>query len=159
TEQRERLAATNLQRARELAPVLETITGIETRMRDDGHRVGRLATELDTTTRELRMVPIGSLYEQYPRATRALARELGREVRLELLGRAIEVARAVLDRIADPLLHIIRDAIDHGIEPPDVRRRAGKPEAGQIRLHAQLRGRLLELEISDDGAGIDVEVV
>jgi chemotaxis protein histidine kinase CheA len=158
-DQRQRAAAQSLQRARELAVLLEIISGIESRLREDGHRVGRIVSELDSTTRELRMVRISTLYEQYPRAVRQMARELGRDARLQLRGDDVEVDRAVLDRLADPLLHLLRNAIDHGIEPPEVRRQGGKPSTGTIRISATVRGRLLELEVGDDGGGIDVEQV
>lgn len=139
--------------------LLQTITGIESRLRDDRHRMANLITELDGVVRELRMVPLSTLLASYPVAVHSLARELGREVRLEFEGDAVEVDRAVLDRLADPLLHLIRNAVDHGIEPPDARLRAGKRREGTIRLRAQLRGQGLEVEIRDDGAGIDVAAV
>jgi chemotaxis protein histidine kinase CheA/CheY-like chemotaxis protein len=145
--------------ARLFGMLLEAIAGIETRLREDSYRITDLVAELDGATRELRMVPLGRLFEQYPLAVRELARELGREVRLDLEGEAIEVDRSVLDRLADPLLHLVRNAVDHGIEPPEARRRAGKRPEGRLALIARLAGRMLEVTITDDGAGVDVETV
>lgn len=145
--------------ARLFGMLLEAIAGIETRLREDSYRITDLVTELDGATRALRMIPLGRLFEQYPLAVRELARELGREVRLELEGEAIEVDRSVLDRLADPLLHLVRNAVDHGIEPPEVRRRAGKRPEGRLALIARLAGRMLEVTITDDGAGVDTEAV
>ncbi len=139
--------------------LLQAISGIEARLREDRYRVANLISELDGVVRELRLVPLETLLRTYPLSVRSLARELGREVRLEFAGEAVEVDRAVLDGLADPLLHLIRNAVDHGIEPPEVRLRAGKRREGTIRLQARLQGRNLEVEISDDGAGIDVEQV
>jgi chemotaxis protein histidine kinase CheA len=139
--------------------LLQAIGGIELRLRDDRHRVSNLISELDGVVRELRMVPLSTLLRTYPVAVHSLARELGREVRLEFDGDAVEVDRAVLDRLADPLLHLIRNAVDHGIEPPEQRVRAGKRKEGRILLRARLHGQQLDVEIIDDGAGISVEVV
>lgn len=155
----EEISGKNQEAGRLFGKLLQTLTGIEQRLRDDQHRVSNLISELDGVVRELRMVPLSSLLRTYPVAVHALARELGREVRLEFEGDAVEVDRAVLDRLADPLLHLIRNAVDHGIEPPDVRLRAGKRREGTILLRAQLRGQGLEIEIRDDGAGIDVDAV
>lgn len=145
--------------ARLFGMLLEAIAGIETRLREDSYRITDLVAELDGATRALRMVPLSRLFEQYPLAVRELARELGREVRLELEGEALEVDRSVLDRLADPLLHLVRNAVDHGIEPPEVRRRAGKRPEGRLALIARLAGHMLEVTITDDGAGVDVETV
>lgn len=142
-----------------LRMMLEAITGIESRLRDDSYRIADLVAELDDATRELRMVPLQQLLQQYSLALRELSRELGKEIWLELEGETIEVDRAVLDRLADPLLHLVRNAADHGIEPPAVRRRSGKPAEGKLSIRARLQGRMLEIVVADDGAGIDVEVV
>lgn len=145
--------------ARAWTIVLDTLGGAEARVRDDAHQLSRLVHELDAATRELRMVPIGVLFEQYPAAVRSLARDLGRDVHLEVAGDSVEVDRAVLERIAEPLLHLVTNAVDHGIEPPEDRRRARKGVAGTIRVSARLAGHGLEVTVEDDGAGIDVESV
>ncbi len=137
----------------------QILGGIEAVLRDHGRQVGRTATMLESISRDMRMVPIRVLFDDYPRAVRSLARELAKEVRLEIIGENIQVDRAVLDAIAEPLIHIVRNAIDHGIEAPDDRALAGKPREGLIRVHANLVGSTLRIEISDDGKGIDVESV
>ncbi|MFO0579246.1 MAG: response regulator [Polyangia bacterium] len=144
---------------RPLRMLIEAITGIEVRLRDDSYRIADLVTELDEAMREVRMVPIQQLLQQYPVAVRELARELGKEVWIEFEGETIEVDRAVLDRLADPLLHLVRNAIDHGIETPAVRRKSGKRTEGKLTIRARLLGRLLEVAVVDDGAGINVEAV
>lgn len=141
------------------AQLAQILGGIEAVLREHGRQIGRNATMLEAVSRDMRMVPIRVLFDDYPRAVRSLARELAKEVRLEIVGDDIQVDRAVLDAIAEPLIHIMRNAIDHGIEPPDDRVKAGKPREGSIRLHANLVGSTLRIEISDDGKGIDVEAV
>jgi len=143
----------------ELGTIVDLLSAIETRLRADDFRMSQLIDELETTTRELRMVPIRSLFERYPRAVRSLARELGKKVRLRTEGEDIEADRVVLDRLAEPLLHLVRNAVDHGVEPADERRRAGKPEEGTITLRAEVRGRTLDVVVTDDGQGIDLDRV
>lgn len=139
--------------------LLDAITGLESRLRDDTHRVADLVSELDASIRELRMVPIRTLFDQYPVAIRELGRTLGRELRVDFEGETVEVDRAVLDRLAEPILHLLRNAADHGIEPAEERRRVQKPAEGTALVRARLNGRMLEITVSDDGAGIDIEAV
>jgi chemotaxis protein histidine kinase CheA len=141
------------------AQLAQILGGVEAVLRDHGRQIGRTATMLETVSRDMRMVPIRLLFDSYPRAVRSLARELNKEVRLHMDGDNIQVDRAVLDTIAEPLIHIVRNAIDHGIEAPHDRERAGKSREGLIRIHANLVGSTLRVEISDDGRGIDVEAV
>ncbi len=137
----------------------QVLGGLESVLRDHGRQVGRTATMLETISRDMRMVPIRVLFDSYPRAVRSLARELDKEIRLQIEGENILVDRSVLDAIAEPLIHIVRNAIDHGIESPAERERAKKPREGQLRIHANLVGSTLRVEISDDGKGIDVDAV
>jgi chemotaxis protein histidine kinase CheA len=137
----------------------QALGGLEAVLRDHGRQVGRTATMLETISRDMRMVPIRVLFDTYPRAVRSLARDLGKEVRLQIEGDNIQVDRAVLDAIAEPLIHIVRNAIDHGIEAPSERERANKRREGQLRIHATLIGSTLRVELSDDGKGIDVDAV
>jgi chemotaxis protein histidine kinase CheA len=145
--------------ARELGHLAETLSGLEGRLRDEAHQVARLVTELDGATRELRMVPIGSLLERYPVAVRSLARKLGKQVKLCTVGEATEVDREVLERLDEPLLHLVQNAVDHGIEPPARRSLAGKPPEATIVLTSWLAGQILHLEVADDGGGIDLSAV
>jgi two-component system, chemotaxis family, sensor kinase CheA len=142
--------------ARELGHLAETLSSLEGRLRDEAHQVARLVTELDDATRELRMVPIGSLLERYPVAVRTLARKLDKQVRLRTVGEATEVDREVLERLDEPLLHLVQNAVDHGIEPAARRTLAGKPPEATITLKSWLAGQILHVDVSDDGAGIDL---
>jgi chemotaxis protein histidine kinase CheA/CheY-like chemotaxis protein len=145
---------------------LETWTGIvaglsalEARLRDETHDLERFIGELDNTTRELRMIPLASLLDHFPLPLRQLARTLGRQVRFIVAGEQIEVDKALLELLEEPLLHLLRNAVDHGIEPPAARLRAGKPAEATVRIAAGLVGQRLHLQVSDDGAGIDVESI
>jgi len=137
----------------------QTLGGIEAIMRDHSHQLGRTASELESTARDLRIVPIRTLFEQYPRAVRSLARELGKEVHLEITGEDIQVDRSVLEAISQPLIHLVRNAVDHGIEDRELRVKRGKSPVGLIAIRATLAGSTIRIEIADDGAGIDVRQV
>lgn len=158
-EYRHELASKNAPAERLFAMLLNAISGIEARLRDDSYRISDLVAELNDATRALRMVPIRTLFEQYPVAVRELARKLGREARLELVGDELEVDRSVLERLTDPLLHLLQNAVDHGVESAEERRRAGKSAEGRITVCATLVGHTLDIAVADDGAGIDVAAV
>lgn len=145
--------------ARELGHLSEVLAGLEGRLRDEAHQVARLVTELDGATRELRMVPIGSLLERYPVAVRTLARKLDKQVILVTEGEATEVDREVLEQLDEPLLHLVQNAVDHGIEPPARRVQQGKPPSATITLKSWLSGQTLHVDVGDDGAGIDLAAV
>jgi two-component system, chemotaxis family, sensor kinase CheA len=119
----------------------------------------RSLTDLQDLTMRTRMVPVATVARPLQRAVRDLAHELGREVSWELRGEDTEIDRHVLDRLADPLLHLVRNAVDHGIEPPDERLAAGKPRRGTVRLHAMQLGSEVVVAVGDDGRGIDVDAV
>lgn len=137
----------------------EVLRSIESQLRDDVLRISNLVTALDEITRELRMVAVSVLFDRYPLAVRSIGRELGRQVTLVCQGEAALADRDVLEALDDPLLHLVRNALDHGIEPPEVRRAAGKEPTGTLTLTARVASDSLQVEISDDGAGIDVEQV
>jgi len=118
-----------------------------------------LLGELDAQVRSLRLVPIASLLERYVRAIRDLAREHGKEAIAEVRDAGVHLDKALLDRLAGPLTHLIRNAIDHGLEDPAGRAAAGKPRAGRVSLTAEPRAGMVALTISDDGRGIDPERV
>jgi two-component system chemotaxis sensor kinase CheA len=128
-------------------------------VRDDVRRLARMATVLDGVVRELRMVPIAQVLARLPLVARELARELGKQVRVTLHDGGVEADRVVLEELQAPLLHLVRNAIDHGLEPADERRAAGKPEVGELTIRAAVVGGVLRLELADDGAGIDVDLV
>jgi two-component system chemotaxis sensor kinase CheA len=103
------------------------------------------------------MVPVGPLLNRFKRSVRDIANELGKSVTLEIAGEKTELDKRMIDELGDPLVHLVRNAIDHGIEPADVRLRRGKPEMATVRLAASHRGNSVIISISDDGGGIDVE--
>src|SRR5690625_485016 len=107
----------------------------------------------------MRMVPIDQVFNRFPRMIRQLSRELGKEVNIEIIGADTELDRTVIDEIGDPLVHLIRNAMDHGIESPEKRIEKGKPAQGTIQLKAFHSGNHVFIEISDDGAGIDKDKV
>jgi len=119
----------------------------------------RHVRELHERVMAIRLLPVSYLFNRFPRMVRDTATKLGKKVNLEMEGEETELDRTLLEALSDPLTHLIRNAIDHGIEPPDERVRQGKPEVGTIKLSAyQSEGRIY-IEISDDGKGIDTERV
>lgn len=118
-------------------------------------RISRLVSGMQAEVIASRMTPVGEVFERFPRLVRDLARDLGKHIRVDLEGEEIELDRSILDEIGDPLLHLIRNAADHGIERPEVRAAAGKPAEGRILLAAARERNSVVLRVSDDGRGID----
>ncbi len=119
--------------------------------------IERLASGLRDTTMGIRMVPIGTLFGRFRRLVHDLSSELGKEVEFATTGEETELDKTVIERLADPLVHIIRNAVDHGLENPQRRAAAGKSGRGRVRLAALQTGAEVAIAISDDGAGLDVE--
>jgi two-component system chemotaxis sensor kinase CheA len=119
-------------------------------------QLNHLTTELQTSVMKTRMQPIGNVWSKFPRVVRDLAVACGKKVRFEMDGQETELDRTLLEAIRDPLTHMVRNAIDHGIEPPEVRRARGKPEEGRLHMTAFHEGGKVIVEIADDGGGIDV---
>jgi two-component system chemotaxis sensor kinase CheA len=117
----------------------------------------RKLNDLQEGILEVRMVPIGQIFTRLSQVVKKYARDVGKEIDLQLQGEDTELDKLMIEDLADPLMHLIRNAIDHGIEAPDVRRLAGKPEQGSVRLSAFPRGNHVVITIEDDGAGIDPE--
>ena len=141
--------------ARPWALVVNGLAGIESRLREESHGLSRVVAELDSATRELRMTPLGTLLERFPVPLRALARSLSREVHLHSEGEQVKVDKALLEMLEEPLLHLLRNAVDHGIEDAETRKRLGKPAEATVRVAASVAGQRLHLRVSDDGGGID----
>ena len=118
-------------------------------------QVSRLSTELQAEIIQARMTPVWQVFDRFPRLVRDLARELGKQVTFRVEGKEIELDRAILDELGDPLLHLLRNAVDHGIEPPAERRRRGKPPEGDILLSAVRERASVAISVVDDGRGID----
>ena len=126
---------------------------------DASAQIDFLTSELQSAVMHTRMVPVGRVFSKFPRIAHDLARDLGKKVELEIEGGDTELDKSLVDEIGDPLVHLVRNAIDHGIEAPAERRRKGKPESGRILLRAAHEGDRIVITISDDGAGIDPEVM
>ena len=119
----------------------------------------RVMNDLQRSVMKIRMVPVEQLFRRFPRIVRDTAKRCGKEVKLEISGQETDVDKGLLDAIAEPLTHIIRNSISHGIEAPEERASAGKPAMGTIRLHAYHQANHLIVEVKDDGAGIDPEQI
>jgi two-component system chemotaxis sensor kinase CheA len=119
-------------------------------------RLNLITTELQEGVMKTRMQPIGTVWNKLPRVVRDMAVALGKQIRLEMDGAETELDRTIIEAIKDPLVHLVRNSCDHGIEPPNVRLRAGKPPQGRLTLRAYHEGGQVNIEIGDDGAGIDV---
>jgi len=120
-------------------------------------RLNLIASELQEGVMKTRMQPIGNLWSKFPRTVRDLAHSCGKEVRLVMEGQDTELDRTIIEAIKDPLTHLVRNSMDHGVEDPETRKRAGKDATGVLTLRAFHEGGLVNLEISDDGAGLNVD--
>jgi two-component system chemotaxis sensor kinase CheA len=118
-----------------------------------------LTTDIQEVVMRLRMQPVRKVFSRFPRVVRDLAKKLDRKVRLQLVGEETEVDKNLVEELADPLIHLIRNAVDHGVETPKVRTAAGKPAGGTIVLAAQQEGDHILLTIQDDGAGMNPDVL
>ncbi|MCX7515338.1 chemotaxis protein CheA [Frateuria hangzhouensis] len=122
-------------------------------------QLARHARELQESVMGIRMLPIASVFNRFPRLVRDLSQKLGKQVKLDLHGEQTELDKTVLEKIGDPMVHLVRNAIDHGLEMPDKRRAAGKHETGTLKLDAYHRGGNIVVEVSDDGAGLNREAI
>ncbi|MGC2475894.1 MAG: chemotaxis protein CheW [Candidatus Sulfotelmatobacter sp.] len=120
-------------------------------------RMNLIATELQEEVMKTRMQPIGNVWDKFPRTVRDLALSCGKDVRLEMEGQDTELDRTIIEAIKDPLTHLVRNSLDHGIEPPTVRQEAGKNTTGVLKLRAFHEGGQVNIEVSDDGAGLNAE--
>jgi len=128
-------------------------------LRETVERITRVSGDLQDVILNMRMVPVNHVFTRFPSMVRQLARDLNKNVNVEIVGGDTELDRTVIDEIGDPLVHLIRNAIDHGIESPEKRISSGKPEHGTIKLQAYHSGNHVFIEIIDDGAGINKEVI
>jgi two-component system chemotaxis sensor kinase CheA len=152
----------------ELVLANSSIASIANRMRIEGFshmaiELGKAAkglerrlTDLQKGVMDIRMIPVGQLYEKMSRIVRKISREQGKKIDLKLFGAETELDKLIVEDIADPLMHIIRNAIDHGIESPERRLAAGKDERGTVRISSYQKGNHVVIEVEDDGGGIDV---
>ena len=126
---------------------------------DGFDRVDRRVAELQRRVLELRTAPLVRVTDNLPRTARRIAEKLGKRVEVEILGAELELDRSILDRLGEPLLHLVRNAVDHGLETPENRIAAGKPEIGRIRIEARRHKDSIEIDVSDDGKGLDLASV
>lgn len=119
----------------------------------------RVTNDLQETVMKIRMLPIAQTFNRFPRLIRDLSRDLGKEVKLEMSGEETELDKSVIEVLVDPLIHIVRNAMDHGIEMPEEREKAGKSRVGTISLSASHNGNLIVIKISDDGKGMSPQKI
>lgn len=136
-----------------------TARGASSEMERAVNNLDRVAGDLQAAVLRMRMDPVGRLFQRFPRIVRDLARQLGKQVALEQHGEDTHLDRTLVESLADPLIHLLRNSVDHGIEDPDVRERAGKPRQGTVTLSAGQEGERVVISIGDDGRGMDPEVL
>jgi two-component system chemotaxis sensor kinase CheA len=155
--------ASDLDRGAQLADYADALDSVTRRMReflvnfsDDRVRLNLITEELRQNVIELTMLPVASVFDAFPRAVRDLARTFGKEIELTIRGRETELDKKIIEQIAEPLIHLIRNAVDHGIEAPADRERIGKAPEGHLILSAEQQGNHILITLKDDGCGIDV---
>jgi two-component system chemotaxis sensor kinase CheA len=129
------------------------------KFRGTAQNLGRITSELQEGVMRIRMVPISQIFSRFPRLVRDLSKSLSKKVNLVIEGEDTELDKSVIEDLLDPLMHSVRNALDHGIESAADRKAAGKPEEGTVMLRASNEGNMIIIEISDDGKGIDIEAV
>ena len=132
-----------------------TGAGVVKDLKEAGSNISRIADELQTSVMSIRMLPVKTVFQKFPRLVRDLARSQGKEVQLVIEGEGIELDKTILEQIGDPLVHVIRNAVDHGLEPPEERRAKGKNASGQVTLRALHEAGGVAIEVTDDGRGLD----
>jgi two-component system chemotaxis sensor kinase CheA len=145
-----------------LAARAETVFGVRELAREIKTQyavINRVAEEMQDAIMQVRMLPVSFVFQRFPRLVRDLSRKLGKEVNLILEGEDTEADKNIIEALADPLIHIVRNSLDHGIELPEVRRAAGKNPAGRLLIHAAQESDRVVIDISDDGKGIDPAVI
>ena len=135
------------------------LTRLLRRAGEDARALAAVSSRLGESARNLRQRPFSELTETLPRVARDVAHDLGKQVRVAVSGAEIEADRVVLEALREPLLHLVRNAVDHGIEAPDVRIAAGKAAEGEVRIEGSLRGDRLRVAVADDGAGLDLGAI
>jgi len=128
-------------------------------LKEAGAGISRIADELQNSVMSIRMLPVKTVFQRFPRLVRDLARSLGKEVQFAMEGESIELDKTILEQIGDPLVHLIRNAVDHGLEEPEERRSRGKDPAGRVTLRAVSEAGAVVIQVADDGAGLDAEAL
>ncbi|UZE44449.1 chemotaxis protein CheA [Selenomonas sputigena] len=122
-------------------------------------QMDRVTTDLQNVVMKVRMVPVSQVFNRFPRMVRDIAKELNKDINLTVEGEETELDRTVIDEIGDPLMHLLRNSLDHGVEHPDDREKKGKPRTGEVGLIARHEGNNVVIMVTDDGAGIDAEKI
>jgi two-component system chemotaxis sensor kinase CheA len=135
---------------------LKTTVG---KFRSTSQNLGRITGELQEGVMRIRMVPISQIFSRFPRLVRDLSKNLNKKINLVIEGEETELDKSVIEDLLDPIMHSVRNSVDHGIETAEVRKAAGKPEEGTVLLKATNEGNMIVIEIADDGKGIDVEAI
>ena len=161
-----RLAPPIRNRTAELGEYADALDAITRRMRalvtsvsDDQAKLTLITEELRQHVIDLTMLPVATVFDTFPRAVRDLSRSFGKEVELTMTGGGTELEKRVIEKMADPLVHLVRNAIDHGLEAPKERVKAGKPPAGQLVIKAEQHGNRVHITVSDDGRGLDASAI
>ncbi len=132
-------------------------TPLAKELTETSSQIDFITTELQMAVMKTRMVPVAKVFNKLPRMVRDLMKETGREIELRISGEETELDKTIIEELNDPLVHLMRNASDHGIEPPEERRRAGKPEKGTITVCAEHEGNHIVISVADDGKGMDPE--
>ncbi len=128
-------------------------------MLDGISQLERNTRELQESVLQIRMLPISFSFSRFPRLVRDLSNKMGKQIELKMTGEHTEVDKTVLEKIGDPLVHLVRNSLDHGIEMPDVRKAAGKAETGTLELRAYHKGGDIIVQVIDDGAGLNRDII
>ena len=127
--------------------------------RDTLDELDKISSDLQDTVMDMRLIPLKKVFDKFPRLVRDLARDQDKRVDFSVEGQDIELDRTILDEISDPLMHVLRNAVDHGIEPPEERESVGKPKTGSVELRAEREHDTVVITVEDDGGGIDADVI
>jgi two-component system chemotaxis sensor kinase CheA len=149
------LARTNLFKLAERLKSGDDSGLVAAELRRENRNLERKLNELQTDILDVRMVPLGQIFDKLTRMVRKIGKEVGKEIQFEVSGDDVELDKLIVEDLSDPLMHLLRNAIDHAIEAPEVRVRAGKPRAGRLRLAADQKGNHVQIVVEDDGGGID----
>ena len=133
--------------------------GVAKELKEAGAGISHIAEELQASVMSIRMLPVKTVFQRFPRLVRDLARSLGKEVQFAMEGESIELDKTILEQIGDPLVHLVRNAADHGLEPPGERKAQGKIPAGRVTLRAVNQAGAVVIEVVDDGRGLDAEAL
>ena len=144
---------------KELQSVENELKTTITKLVNTSQNFGRITNELHESVLQIRMVPISQIFSRFPRLVRDVSKKLGKKINLIIEGEDTELDKSVIEQLLDPLIHCVRNSMDHGVETPEERKKSGKNEEGTVVLKAKNEGNMILIEISDDGNGIDVESV